>query len=277
MTKSIRFVTLPLEIPAKHPITIEDTGKWILKVISHGGAGRKVIEAHMNIAICDDESRIREGIRQLLKETFPEAEVREFSTGGELLLAAGGSYAPDIVLLDIAMEGMNGMETARKLRDLSDTLLIFVTGVKEQVFQAFDVGAFHYLLKPVEKEKLISVMTRAIAEVEKAKARPKIMLVKVQDGYRRLNVADILYAESDGRKVILHMRNEKLEFYEKMDELEKRLGEDFYRCHRSYLVSLAEIRGYDSTSISISNGEKIYLAKRKYGEFVQIYCRFLQE
>lgn len=248
-----------------------------MKVISHGGAGRKAIGTYMNIAICDDESRIREGIHRLLKEAFPETEIREFPTGKALLLAVNEQYGPDIVLLDIAMEGMDGMETARKLRELSDTLLIFVTGVKEQVFQAFDVGAFHYLLKPVEKEKLLSVMERAMAEVEKTKARPKFMLIKVQDGYRRLNTSEILYAESEGRKVILHTKKEKLEFYEKMDDLEKRLGEGFYRCHRSYLVSLSQIRGYDSTSISLSNGEQIYLAKRKYGEFVQVYCRFLQE
>lgn len=248
-----------------------------MKVISHGGAGRKVSKIHMNIAICDDESRIREGIQTVLKEAFPEMAIREFSSGQELLEAVWEQYSPDIVLLDIAMDGMDGMETARKLRELSDVLLIFVTGVREQVFQAFDVGAFHYLLKPVEKEKLLSVMERAVAEAEKAKAKLKYMLIKVADGYRKLNIADILYAESEGRKVILHTRQERLEFYGKMEELEKRLGEGFYRCHRSYLVSLSEIRGYDSTSIRMSNGEQIYLAKRKYGEFVQAYCKFLQD
>ncbi|MDE6750809.1 MAG: LytTR family DNA-binding domain-containing protein [Lachnospiraceae bacterium] len=236
----------------------------------------------MNIAICDDESRIREGIKSVLKEAFPNACLRDFSSGQKLLEAAGHEYMPDIVLLDIAMDGMDGMETARRLRELSDMLLIFVTGVKEQVFQAFDVGAFHYLLKPVEKAKLISVVSKAIAEVEKNKMQPNIMqhksmLVKAADGYRRVNIEDILYAESDGRKVILHMKQEILEFYDRMEELEKRLGAGFYRCHRGYIVSLSEIRGYDSTSIVLSNGDRIYLAKRKYGEFVKIYCNFLQE
>lgn len=231
----------------------------------------------MNIAICDDESRIREGIKSILEKAFPETSIRDFPSGQKLLEEVGENYLPDIVLLDIAMDGMDGMETARKLRELSDMILIFVTGVKEQVFQAFDVGAFHYLLKPVEKEKLLSVMERAVAEAGKNNAPPKSMLIKAAGAYRRINIADILYAESDGRKVILHMKQEKLEFYEKMDELEQRLGIGFYRCHRSYIVSLAEIRGYDSTSISLSNGEQIYLAKRKYGEFVQTYCRFLKE
>ena len=231
----------------------------------------------MNIAICDDESRVRTGIRNVLKEAFPGTEIREFVSGQELLEAAGQDYLPDIVLMDIAMNGMDGMETARKLRERYHVLLIFVTGVKEQVFQAFDVGAFHYLLKPVEKEKLLSVMERAFAEVEKAGAKPKYMLVKVPGGHRRINAADILYAESDGRKVILHMKQENLEFYEKMEELEQRLGEGFYRCHRGYLVSLSEVRGYDKANIRMSNGETVYLAKRKYSEFVQTYCRYLQE
>lgn len=231
----------------------------------------------MKIAICDDEERIREGMRIMLEKEFPDVTIRVFASGAELLEAVGQTYLPDIVLLDIAMDGMNGMETAKRLREFSDMILIFVTGIKEQVFQAFDVGAFHYLLKPVEKEKLISVVSRAVLEVKKNKALEKCMLIKTAGGYRKVSMADILYAESDGRKVILHMKEEILEFYEKMEELELKLGEGFYRCHRSYMVSLSEIRGYDSTSIVLSNGERIYLAKRKYGEFVQTYCRFLQE
>lgn len=248
-----------------------------MKVISQGGAGRETIEIKMNIAICDDESRIREGIHSILAEAFPEIGIREFDSGSALLQAAKEGYQPDIAALDIAMEGMDGMETAKRLREFTDTIVIFITGRKEQVFQAFDVRAFHYLLKPVEKEKLISVMADAVAEVKKNQNLPKYMLVKTAGGFRKVNLEDILYAESEGRKVILHLKQEVLEFYEKMEELEQKLGEGFYRCHRGFLVSLAQIRGYDSTSISMSNGERIFLAKRKYGEFVQTYCRFLQE
>ena len=112
----------------------------------------------MRIAICDDEARGRERIRTLLEKEFTQVQAREFDSGMELLTAVREGYKPDILLLDIAMEGMNGMETARQIKALSDVILIFVTGVKEQVFQAFDVGAFHYLVKPVEEERLKEVL-----------------------------------------------------------------------------------------------------------------------
>ena len=146
----------------------------------------------MRIAICDDEARGRERIQTLLEKEFDQVQTREFASGTKLLAAVREGYQPDILLLDIAMEGMNGMETARQIKALSDVILIFVTGVKEQVFQAFDVGAFHYLVKPVEEERLKEVLNRAIQEVHKRQSTPKFLLVKTGGAHRRIPVEDIL-------------------------------------------------------------------------------------
>ncbi len=231
----------------------------------------------MKIAICDDEVRGREGIRTLLEKEFSQAQIKEFDSGMKLLQAVKEDYQPDIVLLDIAMEEMNGMETAVRLREISDVILIFVTGVKEQVFQAFDVGAFHYLMKPVDKAKLVNVLQRAMQEAKKRQTSPRYLLVKAAGNHRKIPIEDILYVENNGRKVVLHTRTETLEYYERMNHLEEVLGEGFYRCHRGYLVSLSAISGYDNTSITLDQGDRIYLAKQKYGEFVKLYCRFLRE
>lgn len=231
----------------------------------------------MNIAICDDEVRGRERIRTLLEKEFSQAQTSEFDSGMKLLESVEEGYRPDIVLLDIAMEGMDGMETARHLKELSDAILIFVTGVKEQVFDAFDVGAFHYLMKPVDPIKMTDVLKRAAREVEKRQAAPKYLLVKTEGSHRRIPVEDILYVENSGRKVILHMKTGCLEYYERMNHLQEILGEGFYRCHRGYLVALSAISGYDRDSITVGQGDKVYLAKQKYGEFVKLYCRFLKE
>lgn len=231
----------------------------------------------MKIAVCDDEVRGRERIRTLLEKEFSQAQTCEFDSGTKLIESVEEGYQPDIVLLDIAMEGMDGMETARRLKELTDALLIFVTGVKEQVFQAFDVGAFHYLMKPVDQDKMTDVLKRAVQEVEKRKAAPRYLLVKAEGSHYRIPADDILYAENNGRKVVLHTRSGCLEYYERMNHLEEVLGEGFYRCHRGYLVALSAVRGYDRDSITVEGGDRIYLAKQKYGEFVKLYCRFLKE
>ena len=231
----------------------------------------------MNIAVCDDEVRGRERILTLLEKEFSQAQTCEFDSGMKLIEKVREGYRPDIVLLDIAMEGMDGMETARCLKKLVDALLIFVTGVKDQVFDAFDVGAFHYLMKPIDEDKMRDVLKRAIQEIEKRQATPRYLLVKTEGSHRRIPVEDILYVENNGRKVILHMKTECLEYYERMNHLQEVLGEGFYRCHRGYLVALSAISGYDHESITVGQGEKIYLAKQKYGEFVKLYCRFLKE
>ena len=103
----------------------------------------------IEIAVCDDETIIREQIRQFVRNRVPDSHIEVYAAGEELL-AANRSF--DLVFLDIQMEGLNGMDTARALRTKkADTILIFVTGLKEYVFEAFDVSAFHYLLKPLEE------------------------------------------------------------------------------------------------------------------------------
>lgn len=231
----------------------------------------------MKIAICDDEVRGRQHILALLAKEFSQAETYEFDSGVALLEEVQNGFRPDIVLLDVAMEGMDGMETARRLKEQSDAILIFVTGVKEQVFEAFDVGAFHYLVKPVDQNKITDVLKRAMQEVEKRNGSPRYLLIKAEGSHHRIPVSDILYVENNGRKVILHTKTGCLEYYERMNHLAEILGDGFYRCHRGYLVALSAISGYDRESITVGQGDTIYLAKQKYGEFVKRYCEFLKE
>lgn len=229
----------------------------------------------MQIAICDDEKEIRELLGDKVKNLYPEAALTFYAAGEELLAS---KERPDILFLDIQMPGKNGMETAEELRrKWRETVLIFVTALEEYVFQAFDVGAFHYLVKPVEEERLKEVLGRAMQEVNKRQGTPKCLLIKAGGVHRKIPVEDILYIENNGRKVVVHTKTEKLEYYERMNHLEDVLGEEFYRCHRGYLVALRAISGYDNASITVNTGEKIYLAKQKYAAFVKLYCRFLKE
>ncbi|MEZ3469442.1 MAG: response regulator [Schaedlerella sp.] len=129
----------------------------------------------MDIAVVDDEKAIREHICGLVEEQQPESRIEAYATGEELL-ASGKRF--DIVFLDIQMEGMNGIEAARSLRERrEDTMLVFVTGIKDYVFDAFDLYAFQYLLKPIDEEKFAEVLERAVREAAKKKER-RVLFIK---------------------------------------------------------------------------------------------------
>ena len=230
----------------------------------------------MKVAVCDDESRLREQISEWIERYQPGCHIVMFATGSELL---DTKEQFDIVFLDIQMEGINGIETARKLRDcqyfLREPVLVFVTGAREYVFEAFDVAAFHYLLKPLEETKFAEILNRAAREAERGMQRSPLL---VKAGDRRITVdkSHILYIESMKRKAAIHTMKKTLEVYADMGELEEQLGEDFYRCHRGYLVNLAYIEEYGNDNIILTGGERIYLSRRKYGEFVKAYMHFLR-
>ena len=122
-------------------------------------------------------------------------------------------------------------------------------------------------------------MNRAVSQIKREKhAEP--LIIKVDGNYIKIPVNNILYAENEARKIILHTKNmnqETYRFYEKMEALERKLGDQFFRSHRGYLVNLQEVAQYDNTNIKLKNGENVFLSKQKYNEFVTAYMNYLRE
>lgn len=233
----------------------------------------------MTIAVCDDDDKIRKHLVGMIRSFTDKSEnpvqILEFSGGEELLVLEG---KPDIVIMDIGMGGMNGMEAAARLRQVSDAILIFVTALKDYVFDAFDVGAFHYLLKPVDENKFFEVLERALGEIEARNGKKRAgFTVKTLEGFRTVKSNDIYYAENIARKIVLHTKEGDISYYEKMEHLEKQLGNGFFRCHRGYLVSLDKVKQYDSRQIELINGDTILLSRQKYPDFVQAYMKYMVE
>lgn len=235
----------------------------------------------VRIAICDDEQPIRDYLGNMIKQYF-DADVFMFSRGEDLLKE---KTSFDIILIDISLEPderdemQNGVEVARSIRKMSDSIIIFITALKEYVFDVFDVGAFHYLLKPIDEAKFREVINRAIALIMK-KQKKEPLVIKVNGSYVKIPIKNIVYAENEARKIVLYtknMREASYSFYEKMETLEKRLGDDFFRSHRGYLVNMAEILKYDNTNIIMKNGTTVYLAKQKYNDFVAAYMNYLRK
>lgn len=229
----------------------------------------------MNIAICDDEKVIIKQVRDMIIGQLADCQISEYESGKELL-SSGKSF--DIIFLDIQMENMNGIQAAKELRKKEeDSIIIFITALKEYVFDAFDVSAFHYILKPIEADKINEVLKRALEKIRRRDSDKKRQIfIKTRYMNRTLNVDEILYMENQKRKVIIYTEKEKIEFYAVMSELKEQVGERFYRSHRGYLVNMAYIAEYNMDTIWLSNGNRVYLSKDKYQDFVKQYMRYLR-
>ena len=235
----------------------------------------------MQIAVCDDEKEIRDMLAEKIERLCPKADLSLYRSGDELLLSG---KEPDIVLLDIQMADKNGMETAKELRRKNKkAIIIFVTALDDFVFQAFDVGAFHYLVKPFDDGKFAEVLLNAVKQFEerrkqegagRKREKPSLMITTGGE-HITVNLEDIIYAEVYDRKVILHTMDADIEYYGKMKELEGKVGDEFYRTHRSYLVNFEFIRKYDATTVYLKKGQAL-ISKQNYGEFVKSYLRYNQ-
>lgn len=236
----------------------------------------------MRIAVCDDESGVREEVVRLIRTQQPEAEVAAFAAPAEML-ADGRDFS--IVFLDIAMDAQaDGIALARaiRLRQAREksvrSILIFITGYSAHMQEAFDVNAFHYLLKPLDAEKFRRVFRRAWAEAAQLEARAaRSIMVKAAGMQRKIPVRDVLYAESANKRVWIHSFGGSLEAHARMDDLERALGSAFFRSHRCYLVNMEHIAAYSVDTIELVNGARLLLAKKKYPAFVKAFLRYARE
>ncbi len=230
----------------------------------------------MRVAICDEEKESCALLGQLIRGQEPDCEVMCFHSVGQFL-ETGRHF--DILLLDIQMEGMRGMEVARALRiSGEDTVLIFVTARKEYAAEAFEVSAFYYLLKPVDEGKFCEVFQGACREVRRLEnARGGQLFFQTKTRNFTVQKKDILYVESAKRQVEIHTLKENITVYATMKHMEEQLGKEFYRCHRGYLVNLAYVAGYGNGAVRLQNGETVYLAREKYSDFVKTYTEYLRK
>ena len=148
------------------------------------------------------------------------------------------------------------------------------------MFQAFDVGAFHYIVKPIDDIKFKEVLHRAIEEWNAKKLtnqEPEEKYLMINNGgvHIKVTIDDIVYAEVFNRKVVIHKLNETIEYYGKMSDLENVAGNSFFRPHRAYLINFKYVEKYDATTIYLEKGTAL-MAKQKYPEFVKKYMKYNQ-
>ena len=218
----------------------------------------------LRIAICDDETDARDALRfQLEKILIEDAEeiVYEFSLGTNAASwLANHPGEIDLLFLDVEMKGLNGMETAEKIRTFDEQILIvFVTGYSDYVFDGYLVGALDYLMKPVSGEKLRQLIGRIRARY--AQEESHTFTLKNMDGTWRFRLCDILFFYSDRRKVMLVTAKGEYSFYARLDEIEHQLSPYFVRIHQRYLINPSHVDYLGSESVTI-NGQELPCSRR---------------
>lgn len=217
------------------------------------------------IAICDDEQNQIEYITSIVASWSAHeghgCEIRTFASAEAFLFEYEEDKAYDILLLDVEMKNINGIELAKRIRkDNNRAEIIFITSHFEFVGEGYEVDALHYLIKPISAEKLTQVLTKA---AEKISVEPPSVVISCEGETVKLYEADIRYVESFLHYIVIHTKDKEYKIKENISVFENRVSDDFYRVHRSYLVSLKHITRISRTSVNIGNTE-LPLSRGKY-------------
>ena len=229
----------------------------------------------IQIAICDDEPvmcrLLKEKLTYLLKAQQEPFSITCYTSSLDLLIAP---IAYELIFLDIRMPGVDGMEAAKQLREpLPETVLIFVTVFKDYMPEAFQVEAFGYLIKPIENGCLSLTLERALRKLKRT--REPHLFVRTLNQYRSIAYSSIFYCEVINRKLYLHAQDGLVEYYGKMDTLEKQLDNRFFRCHRSYLVNLDYLKTYSDGQILLQDESRIPVSRLRHREFMNAMLQYM--
>ncbi|MCR5367950.1 LytTR family DNA-binding domain-containing protein [Eubacterium sp.] len=215
----------------------------------------------MRIAVCDDEERYRLDVKKRIESNFNSLDILVdcFSDGRELVKAFMRKPY-EVVFLDIEMPEMDGITLAKKIRFLSESVyIIFLTGHVEYALEGYEVNALRYLTKPVDENKLIEVF-RFISDKTKKNYQLRIK----EDGDDILiNIDDIIYMEAQNQYISIHTINGDHLVRFNISEYEKELTPyGFFRCHRSYLISLGKVKRVGKTDAVMKDGNTIPISRK---------------
>ncbi len=221
----------------------------------------------LKIAICDDEQNQIEYITSLVSSWSAgeghSCEIRTFTSAEEFLFQYEDNKTYDILLLDVEMKNITGIELATRIRkDNNRAEIVFITSHFEFIGEGYEVDALHYLIKPITADKLAQVLTKAAAKLS---IEPPSVVISCEGETVKQYETDILYVESFLHYIVIHTKEKEYKIKESISAFEDKLSDDFYRIHRSYLVSLKHITRISRTSVNIGSTE-LPLSRGKYDD-----------
>ncbi len=237
----------------------------------------------ITIAICDDDLKELNNTRDLCHSyanNHKDLEIRieTYTCATELQKKiTEGQICYEVLLLDIYMPELTGIELARSLRERKDNCqIIFLTTSMAHAIEAFSLHAAHYLLKPFTGEQLRDALDKAITVIDKS--RKANILLKTSNGLQKVNMVDILYCETDKHNQNIHLMEGKgLQVRISSSELYELLSSDrrFYKCGSTYIMNLEKITEVTTKHIRFENGVVLPMQRRQYKELLELYTRYL--
>lgn len=228
----------------------------------------------MKIAICDDEIQFTDALGPLLMEWAEKHDIRLTLypfTNGDDLIAAHCNECMDLIILDVIMPLLNGMDTARELRNNNQNVpIVFLSSSRSFAVDSYEIKAFNYLVKPVDKIKLFSVLDEFLKTFNPS----EMFTAQTPGGFCKITVSDVDYLEAQNKKVLVHLSNGKTivirELFSKcMEVFSPKNG--FFHCHRSYIVNLNHVEQFTNTQITTSRNAQIPISRNSYAAFKETY------
>jgi DNA-binding LytR/AlgR family response regulator len=232
----------------------------------------------IKIVICEDEKDQQELLKAHIEKIFKGLSVKYsldvFNSGEELL--ENYSKDIDIVFLDIQLNEMNGMDTARKIRLLDNKVeIIFITSLIEYALEGYEVRAYRYLIKPVKYENLKENIINCIKEVD---IKNKYIIVKEQGNQIKLDINEITYIEVQKETITIHTLEQIYKIKGTMNNIEEEIDcSRFFRCHKSFLVNLEHVKSIKQYIAILENSEEVPISRYRFKETKDKFFDLIEE
>ncbi len=217
------------------------------------------------IAICDDAEEdiqfVLSAVRRWAKKEKITADTETFPSAESFLFRYAEQKDFDILLLDIEMPYMSGVELAKRIRQENDAVqIVFITGFADYIAEGYEVSALHYLMKPLSENKLYEVLNRAVLKIRK---NERSLFLSMSGEVMRIPIYEIKYLEVRQNYVTVHAKKDYT-VKKTLGEFERELDERFYRIGRSFIVNLSCIDKITKISVFLSDGSVIPLPRGQY-------------
>lgn len=231
----------------------------------------------LKVAVCDDEDEQRRFLSEIItvwaRENRHGLRLRQYPDARAFFFDYEEQKDFDLLVLDVEMPGMSGTELAKAVRrENTSVQIIFVTGYYEYFSDGFDVSALHYLIKPVDGDRLCPVLEKAVQNLA---WRQRSVLVSTREGEIKIPLADILYIEAEKVYVNVHTAQGSCRTRVALGKFAEQLDDTFFRVHRSYIAGLKYISRITRTEITMVNGDVIPISRGLYNEVHAALIRYL--